>query len=245
MTKSRNRSRIRSRSRSRSTQLRGGTPAITYPLALMVGLGVLYYLKKQAGQLGERLEAKGDRAIEEAQANVAALARRAGDDLIKRDREKLRLKISRLNRELDLEDRIDDADKRAWNCDFAGDPIFCLNEIIQELENIGLAAEERKRLKREQEFKSDLLAADIDKSIVQDILKRKKDIEEGASPSDERSPFMEAAVQAAEANRTKLSRKTRLKNKLTPQTRIGGRTIRKRNRRGRTRRITRTRTSRR
>ena len=58
------------------------------------------------------------------------------DDLIKRDREKLRLKISRLNRELDLEDRIDDADTRAWNCDFAGDPIFCLNEIIRELENI-------------------------------------------------------------------------------------------------------------
>ena len=225
-------SRTRSRSRTRSTQLRGGHPAITYPLALMVGLGVLYYLKKKGSQLGERLEAKGDRAIEEAQANVAALARRAGDDLIKRDREKLRLKISRLNRELDPEDQIKDADTRAWNCDLKGDPIFCLNEIIQEIENIALAAEERKR----QGFKDDYVAANVDEKFVQDILDRKMRIEAGATPSGERSPYMKAAVDAVKANK-------RPKKKFT--TRRGGRTIRKRNRRGRTRRITRTRTSRR
>ena len=225
----------RTRSRTRSRQLRGGHPAITYPLALMVGLGVLYYLKKKGSQLGERLEAKGDRAIEEAQANVAALARRAGDDLIKRDREKLRLKISRLNRELDPEDQIDGVDTRAWNCDLKGDPIFCLNEIIQEIENIALAAEERKR----QGFKDDYVAANVDEKFVQDILDRKMRIEAGATPSGERSPYMHAAVQAAQANRTRPNKKTKLKNIL--RTRRGGRTIRKRNRRGRTRRRTRTR----
>ena len=53
---------------------------------------------------------------------------------------------------------------------------------------------------------------------------------------------MDAAVQAAQANTTRPpNKKTRIKNKLTPKTlRRGGRTNRKRNRRGRTRRITRT-----
>lgn len=224
MTKSRTRSRNRTRSRSRSTQLIGGNPAISYPLALIVGLGVLYYLKKKGSQLGERLEAKGDRAIEEAQANVAALARRAGDDLIKRDREKLRLKISRLNRELDPEDQIKDADTRAWNCDLKGDPIFCLNEIIQEIENIALVAEERKR----QGFKDDYVAANVDEQFVQDILDRKMRIEAGATPSGERSPYMNAAVDAVKANK-------RTKKKFTTKTRRGGITNRNRNRRTRTR----------
>ena len=231
------RSRRRSRRRSRnSKQLKGGNPYITYPLITIAGLAALYYLKQKGSQLGERLEERGDRAFVELQGNAAALARRAGDDIIKKDREKLRLKIAQLHRELDPEDQLDDIDTRHWNCDLEGDPIYCMNEIIRELENISIAAEERKRLKREQEFKSDYAAADVDETVVQDILERKRRIEAGESPSDERSPFVNAAAQAVEANRTKLSRKERIKKKLTPKTRRGGRTNRKRNRRTRTRR---------
>jgi hypothetical protein len=229
--------RSKSRSRSRnSKQLKGGNPYIVYPLITIAGLAALYYLKQKGSQLGERLEERGDRAFVELQGNAAALARRAGDDIIKKDREKLRLKIAQLHRELDPEDQLDDIDTRHWNCDLEGDPIYCMNEIIRELENISIAAEERKRLKREQEFKSDYASADVDESIIRDIFERKRRIEAGESPSDERSPFVNAAAQAVEANRTKLSRKERIKKKLTPKTRRGGRTNRKRNRRTRTRR---------
>ena len=78
-----------------------------------------------------------------------------------------------------------------------------------------------------------------DESVVQDILERKRRIEAGESPSDERSPFVDAAAQAVEANKPKLSRKARVKKKLTPnkfKSHRGGRTNRKRNRRTRTRR---------
>ena len=225
--------RSKSRSRSRnSKQLKGGNPYIVYPLITIAGLAALYYLKQKGSQLGERLEERGDRAFVELQGNAAALARRAGDDFIKKDREKLRLQIARLNRELDPEDQIEDIDSRHWNCDLEGDPIYCMNEIISELENIATAAEERKRLEREQVFISDYAAADVDESVVQDILERKRRIEAGESPSDERSPFVDAAAQAVEANKPKLSRKARVKKKLTPnkfKSQRGGRTNRKRN----------------
>ena len=209
---------VRRNRSKRKKQLKGGNPLITYPL-IIAGLLALGYIFK--GTI-PNLKKTAEEGKLELQGNAAALARRAGDDLFKKDREKLRLEIAALHRALDPEDQLDDIDRRGWMCDYNSDPIYCLNEIITELENIAFGAKERERLKKEAEFRTDYKKAQsgVDSSEVNRIIERKRKVEVGENPSDLRDTYVEGAIELAKA-RTIMGKKT-LRQK------VFGRTKRKR-----------------